>query len=979
MYNSPMPSVPYIVGSRRKRKSNLYRSPAQWFARIGLWVSLIASLSAALLMVVLTGIYAALILNLPSPDILPALLEPPDGTLLNPTRLYDRTGQHVILTLQNPAAENRQYLPLDNTQSQNIPTSLANATIAIAEPNFWNDPGFSFAGFQQGSHPTLAQRLIAALLLQDEAPGLQRSLRERLLAWQITQRFGREKVLEWYLNSAYYGRLAYGVDAAARLYFGKSASELDLSESALLAAIAEAPALNPLDAPQVSSERKNQVLQAMLLHGFINADEFRQANQEYIKISTKVESAISLAPAFTHLVLKQLDTLFGSDRVARGGLNIITTLNYDLQLQTACATASQLSRLEGSRSSEISASNGSSCQAARLLPTFTIENQISPTKIAANVIVQEPTNGQVLAMVGNPISGLDSTPLQGHPPGSVITPFIYLTAFTRGFNPASLMWDIPASVADSLVNIGNPDGRFHGPVRLRNAIANDYLVPAAQLLVQLGPQNVWRTAQQLGIVSLEKLDENEQERLPFEGGDVSLLEVSQAYGVFANQGILAGQESPTPPPTGESTPLIPNTVLHVEDNHGEVWLDCQFQQVNCKIQSRPIISSQLAYLITNVLSDETARWASLGHPNPLEIGQPAAAKIGQTIDGSDTWTVGYTPNLVAAVWIGDNSPDQRPPIPFNVAAGLWHAVIQYASRDKPADNWDEPAGIATLKVCDPSGMLPTPDCPVVVDEVFQNGSEPTQGDTLFRTFQINRETGKLGTIFTPPELIEERIYMVVPPEAYAWARQAGLPTAPDSYDVVDITNSSSADASIDAPTMFSSVRGKVAVAGTARGDDFDFYRLQVGQGLNPQSWLQIGTDISSPVEGGLLAGWDTTGLSGLYTLQLMVVKSDKSVETASTQVTVDNQLPTLSIRYPENEQRFKYPLDSTITLQADVADDLDLAAVKFYLDDQLVSTLSAPPFAVPWSTRLGRHTLRLQALDRAGNLAESELSFVVER
>jgi membrane peptidoglycan carboxypeptidase len=928
-------------------------------------------------MVVLTGVYATLIYDLPSPDILPTLIEPPNGTLLTPTQLFDRTGQHIILTLQNPDSEGRQYLPLSDTQSPRIPISLVNATIAIAEPNFWNDPGFSFTGLGRGSHPTLAQRLTAALLLQDESPSLQRSLRERLLAWQVTQDFGREKILEWYLNSAYYGRLSYGVDAASLLYFGKSASELDLSESALLAACAESPAINPLDAPQASLEGRNQVLKEMLLHGFITSDEYRQATQEATKISTDVNSATSQAPAFTNLALDQLEDMLGPDLVERGGLKITTSIDYDLQLQIACALDNQLSRIKGSLDDEIPAGDGSPCQAARLLPTFTSENQPTSDNFAANVILQDPTSGQILAMVGNPISKPDSVSFQGHPPGSIVTPFIYLTAFTRGYNPSSLIWDIPANVADPLVDIENPDGRFHGPIRLRIALANDYLVPAAQLLTQLGPQNVWRTAQQLGISSIEKLNPGEQIRLPFEGGNVTLLELSQAYSVFANQGILAGQESS--PPQGETVSMNPITVLRIEDDHGEILLDCQHEELNCKFQSRPIISSQLAYLVTNILSDDTSRWSSMGHPNPLEVGRPAAAKIGQTIDGHDTWTVGYTPSLVAGVWIGKDSSSQSQPLSFNVAAGLWHAAIQYASRDVAVENWDRPAGITTLKVCDPSGMLPTPDCPVVVDEVFQTGSEPTQVDNLFRTFQVDRETGKLSTIFTPPELIEERIYMVVPPEAHAWASQAGLPIVPDSYDVIDITNETSPDASIDDPTMFSSVRGKVSISGVAKGDGFDFYRLQVGQGLDPKSWLQIGANIHAPVNNGLLARWDTSGLSGLYTLQLIVVKSDKSVLTTALQVTVDNQPPQVSVRYPEDEQRFKYPLDSTITFLADASDDLDLAAVKFYVDDQLVSTLEAPPFAVPWSARLGRHTLLIEAFDRAGNSAKSELSFIVER
>ena len=211
--------------------------------------------------------------------------------------------------------------------------------------------------------------------------------------------------------------------------------------------------------------------------------------------------------------------------------------------------------------------------------------------------------------------------------------------------------------------------------------------------------------------------------------------------------------------------------------------------------------------------------------------------------------------------------------------------MQAASENKPADGWSTPQGITSMTVCDPSGMLPTRECPNLVTEIFLNGSEPTQGDNLFREFFVNRETGLLATVFTPPELIDKRVYMIVPDEARDWAQSVGIEVPPTNYDAIQAppvnpyTN-------ITAPQLFADVSGNVLILGTASGDDFQYYRIQVGKGLNPQEWIQLGEDNSSPVDGGLLAEWDTTGLSGLYAVQLIVVRNDQKVDTAVIQVTV---------------------------------------------------------------------------------------------
>ena len=210
--------------------------------------------------------------------------------------------------------------------------------------------------------------------------------------------------------------------------------------------------------------------------------------------------------------------------------------------------------------------------------------------------------------------------------------------------------------------------------------------------------------------------------------------------------------------------------------------------------------------------------------------------------------------------------------------------MQLSTQNFTPDGWAVPAGVTVINVCDPSGMLPTPDCPNVISEVFANGNEPVQMDNLYRKFSVNRETGLLATVFTPPQLVEERVYLIVPPEAREWARSAGLQVPPDAYDAIQ-PSLRNPNVYISAPAMFDELTGIVKIVGTASGADFLSYRILAGQGLNPQEWIQVGEGQTAVVD-GLLAEWDTSRLSGLYAVQLQVVRSDQRVDSAVIQVTI---------------------------------------------------------------------------------------------
>lgn len=926
-------------------------------------VSLLVSLFTTVLALLAVLLYGYLTRDLPSIEALPTLLEPPNGLLLQPSALYDRTGEHLLLRLDSGGSASRIFLGIDSSQANYLPSTLISATLTVHDPGFWRHPGYLLGGLSQNSHPTLAQRLVSDLLLWQEGPSISRAVRERLLAAQATARYGRPKILAWFLNITNFGHMAIGAESAANLYFAKPASALSLAEAAVLAAVAQAPALNPLDTPDLARERGQQVIQAMQQQGLISAAQAQAALQANLSFQPEQPEMLDPAPAFTNLVLQQLGSRIDPALLARGGFRVLTTLDYDLQRQASCTAEVHLTRLIDRTADD--PQFGYDCEAARLLAALPQSPANLPANMELNLVILEPASGQVLAMVGSPPHGLDPARLAVRPPGTLLTPLIYLTGFTRGFSPASLLWDIPANLDTNLSN----EVSYHGPQRLRIALANDYLAAANQVLAQVGAENMWRISQQMGLASAQ-VPEDETITAVLNQGQVNLLEISQVYAVFANQGVLSGL-----PAAASSSPASPGldllTVIRVEDLSGKLWQD------NSLPHSRPVITPQLAYLVNNILSDEPARWASLGHPNPLEIGRPVAVKLGSTEAEQDSWTVGYTPFLLVGAWVGLPDPQSIGMLSYSESAVIWNALMKYASQEKPAEGWSQPAGVNTLAVCDPSGLLPSPECPAVVNEIFLAGNEPTHTDTLYRSLQVNRETNRLATVFTPPEMVESRIFLIFPPEATEWARQAGLSTPPDAYDIIPDTLGNSPNAALDFPAMFSTVRGKVAITGSAAGEDFLLYRLQTGKGINPKEWFQIGADQASPVVNTELGVWDTQGLDGLYALQLIVVHSDSRIATAVIQVTVDNRPPEVRIDYPSSGQVFPAST-ARILLRASALDNLAVDSVEFFMDGKSLARQVSSPYIFYWQATPGNHTLKVVALDQAGNTNEATLEFTIK-
>jgi hypothetical protein len=303
--------------------------------------------------------------------------------------------------------------------------------------------------------------------------------------------------------------------------------------------------------------------------------------------------------------------------------------------------------------------------------------------------------------------------------------------------------------------------------------------------------------------------------------------------------------------------------------------------------------------------------------------------------------------------------------------------MQYSHAGRQFESWNAPIGINRLEVCELSGLLPTEACPNKVQEIFLAGTEPTQADTLFQIIQTNRETGRLATVFTPPELVESRTYLIVPPEARSWALQAGISLPPESYDLVQ-ASSDGENAQIRSPEMFAYVRGNVAIRGAAGGEGFAYYQLQVGQGLNPARWLQIGERSEQAVSDGVLAEWDTRELEGLYAIQLLVVDQAQRVFTAVTQVAVDNQPPALEITSISEGQQVQLTSGSLV-FAARVSDNLALQSVIFSVDGDILVTIPGESYSAAWTPTPGNHTLIVQAVDQAGNRSEQSMRFSVNR
>ncbi|HXF69776.1 MAG TPA: penicillin-binding protein 1C [Thermoflexus sp.] len=669
-------------------------------------------------------------------------------------RILDRHGR-LLYEITHPHQGRHTWIPLHQ-----IPRSCIAATLATEDARFYAHPGvdpiailralwINLRGEQAiTGASTIPQQIARALLLRpDERTErtLRRKIREALLALELSRRYGKNELLEIYLNTVFYGHFAYGLEAAALTYFGKHAAELDLAECALLAGLPQSPSrYDPLTQPQAAEARRQQVLRLMVRHGFLSPEEAETAAAERLRFASAPFPIH--APHFVMAVREALVERFGEATMFEEGLVVTTTL--DLAWNEAITEILR-----------------------RHLEEINRPRPDRPGAGARNgaVVVIHPSTGEVLAMVGSPdyfnatIQGAVDGARIPRQPGSALKPFTYALAFDPRngplLTPASLLWDLPQTFITAEGEGYQPinyDRRYHGPVSARVALASSLNVPAVAVLEQVGVPRLVGLLDELGV-RLPGPPARYGLALTLGGGEVRLLDLTAAYATLANNGRRV-------------TPIL---IREVRDRRGRLRYAASPEP------GPQVLDPRVAFLITDILKDPTARALGFGSWSPLNLSRPAAVKTGTSSDWRDNWTIGYTPDWVVGVWIGnvDQTP-LREVSGVTGAAPIWHTVMELLHRGLPVRDFPIPEGVHRVTVCALSGKLPTPDCPQTREEWFIEGTEPKEPDDLYRRLQIDRRTGGLAGPETPPEAVEERVFVMWPPFAWKWAQENGLPMPP---------------------------------------------------------------------------------------------------------------------------------------------------------------------------------------------------------
>ncbi len=849
---------------------------------------IITALGVLVFGVVLVG-YAGVARGLPMPDELQARASHFASTLI-----YDRDG-NVLNEVGDPNFGRRTAVPLDR-----ISPYLRDATIATEDPNFYKHPGVDPVGLLRALYyavkerslsgpggSTITQQLVKLTFLSSEK-SIARKVKEAILAAELTRRYPKETILQIYLNEIYYGNLAYGIEAAAETYFDEPAQNLTLAQAALLAGLPQAPSyydpytkLWEADGqPGAVKRRQGEVLRLMVEHDAITPAQADAAWAEPLVLKPIKQVYDSQYPHFVQYARSQVEQTLGPELAAKGGLRIYTTLDRRIQDITQDEVAKQTAAL---------AKQGG--------------------KNAASVTLR-PATGEVLALVGSAdfndaeISGQIDMALAPRQPGSTIKPFTYLAAFEM---PAAVD-TAPAAVELAQVAVGNeggsqisaieppgywtpataimdvrtefPDGanppyvptnydsKEHGLVSVRAALGNSYNIPAVKTLEHVGLERLKDVARRAGITTLTRPDYGLS--LTLGGGDVTLLELTGAYGTLAN----GGTRVPTSP------------VACVLDAEGKlIWQGVAAGDVSAcaaagspvagavmPAPAEPVFSPQLVHLITSILADSEARkpmFTSAANVMSLP-GRPAAVKTGTTNDYRDAWTVGYTPDLVVGAWVGnaDNKPMQKVAGSLG-AAPIWHNVMARALEGQPALPFTVPQGINRSAVCADSGAQPGEACPRQREEIFaaERGPLPAAYD-LWQRVRVDRLTGLLANEFTPADRIESRDVAIFPERYREWAAAHGYPVLN-----VQPPYPFQPELALDNPIDGGEVTGIVPIAGRVHIPEPLVWRLEYGVGPAPLGWgVLSGPNPADPNDPaalgrefvGELGGWDVAATAAQH-------------------------------------------------------------------------------------------------------------------
>jgi 1A family penicillin-binding protein len=806
-----------------------------------LWSVLLVAFVASLAFLGVVAIYASYARDLPDYTQLDR------RRVFQTARILDRNGA-LLGEFNDPDGGRRTLVPIDK-----IPATLRDATVAAEDANFYQHPGFDVVAILRALYlnvrgreivsgaSTITQQLIKnTLLTPEQTPD--RKIKEAILAWEVSRRYSKDRILELYLNEVYYGNQAYGVEAAAQTYFGKPVSDLDLSEVTFIAGLPQAPSgYDPYVNPQAARGRQDYVLEQMVRHGMIGAEQADAARAKPIALRPRQESGPIQAPHFVNFVRQLLERSYSPDTLFRDGLQIRTTLDLRLQQQAEQAARDQIAELR-----QRDASN-------------------------AAVVAIQPGSGEILAMVGSvdysnvSISGQVNVALADRQPGSALKPFTYLTAFQRGWAPSTMVMDVPTTFGGTYTPL-NYDQKFRGPVSVRRALAASLNVPAVKALEFVGIDAMLQTAHRMGINGLRD-PARYGLSVTLGGGEVTLLDLTYAYTPFANNGLQSGLPLAPSDRTPTSRQFEPVAILEIRRGDGAVLYQQQ------PAEPTQIVDPGLAYLITDILGDDEARAETFGANSPLKLARPSAAKTGTTDNFRDSWVIGYTPDLVAGVWVGNSDGSPMRDVQSAAGAGrIWHAFMEQALAGVPARPFNRPPEVVTREVCKLSGLLPTPECPEKIQAIFTPDNVPSKPDDLYRRVEVCKANGKLAFDLVPANARESKVFVVFPSPDTDWGPKHGFPGPPaqrcdDVYRGVRV-------AEIQSPGPETPVTGTVQVVGSAMMDDFDHLDLEVGAGANPSIWTKITDHRTQGVDKALLGVWNTASFpAGRYTLRLTVYDS----------------------------------------------------------------------------------------------------------
>lgn len=687
--------------------------------------------------------------GLPSLDSLPERVNQPS------LRITDREGRLLYEILPQEGGRHA-VIPFDE-----IPQCMKEATIAVEDKNFYTHPGVDLGGILRAlwinlrggetlaGGSTITQQVARNLLFDEEERferSLRRKVREATLAWLLTRRYTKDEILALYLNQMYYGGLAYGVEAASQTYFGKPAADLLLPECALLAGLPQAPGLyNPYTNPELAKERQAVVLGLMQAQGYISAEEQQAAIATPLGFNPAPYPI--QAPHFIWIIKDQLDRLFSEGLLdARQSLVVRTTLDLDAQKTAEEVIARHLERFRAA------------------------EGGLSRNVNNAALVALDPRTGEVMALVGSAdyfeasIHGAVNMATSPRQTGSAFKPFVYALALdpTR---PAP--WTAATSILDVTTTFTTRDGqpytplnydyREHGPVAVREALASSLNVPAVLTLQEVGIEPTLELASRLGMTRLSSPQDYDLS-LALGGGQASLLELSAAFASFANQGAYTA----------------PQTLLEVRETGGETLYKPP------QAIPQQVFDPRVAWLISDILSDDGARATGFGRDSTLKLDRVAAVKTGTTTNFHDNWTIGYTPSLLVGVWVGNSDyKAMRNVTGLSGAAPIWHDTLRALSQGQPKQPFERPKDMARVTVCALSGQLPSPACPHTRQEWFIPGTQPNQPDSLYVSIWIDPLTNALATEATPVERQQLLTVLDLPPQAHPWAHAQGLPLLVD--------------------------------------------------------------------------------------------------------------------------------------------------------------------------------------------------------